>query len=121
MRTLPRILIVEDESAIAELIAVNLKHNGFQPIWAIDAATAQRELDDVIPDVILLDIGLPKLNGYEAAQQIRRHQDGAGIVLIALTGWGQEEDRRQSKEAGFDHHLTKPVDLVTLRTLLADM
>ena len=55
MKTLPRILIVEDESAIAELIAVNLRHNGFQPIWAIDSATAQRELDDVLPDVILLD------------------------------------------------------------------
>ncbi len=63
MRSLPRILIVEDEPAIAELIAVNLRHNGFQPIWAMDGETAQKELDDVLPDVILLDWMLPKESG----------------------------------------------------------
>jgi len=67
---------------------------------------------------VLLDIGLPNLNGYEAAQRIRA-QRGKDIVLVALTGWGQEEDRRRSKQAGFDHHLTKPVELDELRRLLS--
>jgi CheY-like chemotaxis protein len=67
---------------------------------------------------VLLDIGLPKLNGYEAARRIR-DQRGGGVVLIAVTGWGQDEDRRRSREAGFDHHLTKPVNLGALQKLLA--
>ncbi len=70
------------------------------------------------PDVVLLDIGLPKLNGYEAARRIRQEQ-GVGVTLIALTGWGQEEDRRHSREVGFNYHLTKPVDFVALQQLLA--
>jgi DNA-binding response OmpR family regulator len=68
--------------------------------------------------VVLLDIGLPKLNGFEAARRIREQQ-GNGVVLIALTGWGQDEDRRRSREAGFDHHLTKPVEFEALQRLLA--
>jgi CheY-like chemotaxis protein len=87
MRTLPRILIVEDESAIAELIAVNLKHNGFQPIWAIDAATAQRELDDVIPDVILLDLGLPDGDGLNVTRAIRTE---SRTPILVLSARGQE-------------------------------
>ena len=71
MKTLPRILIVEDEPAIAELIAVNLRHNGFQPIWAMDGETAQRELDDVLPDVILLDWMLPGESGLTLARKWR--------------------------------------------------
>ena len=59
---------------------------------------------------MLLDIGLPKLNGYEAAQQIRKHDWGKDIVLVAMTGWGQEEDKRRAIEAGFDQHLTKPMN-----------
>jgi len=70
MRSLPRILIVEDEPAIAELIAVNLRHNGFQPIWAMDGETAQKELDDVLPDVILLDWMLPKESGLSLAKKV---------------------------------------------------
>jgi DNA-binding response OmpR family regulator len=70
------------------------------------------------PDVALLAIGLPKRNGYEAARQIRG-QRGGDMVLIALTGWGQEEDRRRSKEAGLDHHMTKPVEFEALMKLLS--
>jgi CheY-like chemotaxis protein len=69
--------------------------------------------------MILLDVGLPKLNGYEAGRLIRQQPRDRGLLLIALTGWGQEEDRRRSKEAGFDFHLVKPVDLATLEELLA--
>jgi CheY-like chemotaxis protein len=73
------------------------------------------------PDVILLDIGLPRLNGYEAARKIREHQEQPGRpLLVALTGWGQDEDRRRSEEAGFDAHLVKPVDEAALGKLLDD-
>jgi DNA-binding response OmpR family regulator len=73
------------------------------------------------PDVILLDIGLPKLNGYEACRRIREHLWGDDVVLIALTGWGQEDDVRRSDEAGFDHHMVKPVNPNTLMKLLAGL
>jgi CheY-like chemotaxis protein len=69
--------------------------------------------------VVLLDIGLPKMNGYDVARRIRQHPWGQGMVLIALTGWGQETDRRRSTEAGFDHHLVKPVDPAELIRLLS--
>ena len=73
------------------------------------------------PDVVLLDIGLPKLNGYEVAHRIRQQPWGQGMVLIALTGWGQETDRQRSQAAGFDHHLVKPVDPSALVHLLASL
>jgi CheY-like chemotaxis protein len=72
------------------------------------------------PDVALLDIGLPGRDGYELARQLRRSQNGQRILLIALTGYGQEEDRRRTLEAGFDYHLTKPADLAALQKLLAE-
>ena len=71
--------------------------------------------------MVLLDIGLPKLNGYEAARRIREQPWGKNMMLVALTGWGQEEDRRKSKEAGFDAHLVKPVDYAALMKLLATL
>ena len=71
------------------------------------------------PEVALLDIGMPKLNGYAACRLIREQPWGRGVLLVALTGWGQEEDKRRAAEAGFDHHLTKPVDPAELEDLLA--
>ena len=71
--------------------------------------------------MILLDIGLPKLNGYEACRRIREQPWGEDVVLIALTGWGQEDDGRRSHEAGFDHHMVKPVDPDALMKLLAGL
>ncbi|HEX5056626.1 MAG TPA: response regulator, partial [Gammaproteobacteria bacterium] len=73
------------------------------------------------PDVILLDIGLPKLNGYETARRIREQQHDKRSFLVAMTGWGQEEDRRRSREAGFNAHIVKPVDPDTLTRLLAGL
>jgi CheY-like chemotaxis protein len=89
---------------------VHTAHDGIEAVGA--AATFQ-------PDVILLDIGLPKLNGYEAVRRIKEQSGGRNILLIALTGWGQEDDRRRSHEAGFHHHLTKPVDFPALQEMLA--
>jgi CheY-like chemotaxis protein len=85
----------------------------YDGLEAVQAAAAFR------PDVVLLDIGMPKMNGYEAARHIREQAWGKDMLLVALTGWGQEEDKRRAAEAGFDHHLTKPVDLEALQKLLA--
>lgn len=81
----------------------------------IDASEAQR------PQVVLLDIGMPKLDGYEACRRIREQPWGQEMFLIALTGWGQEEDRRRTEEAGFDYHMVKPVDSTKLMDLLASL
>ena len=80
---------------------------------------AIKKADVFRPDVMLLDIGLPKLSGHDVARWIREQPWGQEMLLVALTGWGQGEDRRKSREAGFDHHLVKPVDLATLTELLA--
>lgn len=74
---------------------------------------------DFHPDVVLLDLGMPRMSGYEAAEHIRQAAWGKNLVLVALTGWGQEEDRRKTTQAGFDHHLTKPADPAMLKALLA--
>jgi CheY-like chemotaxis protein len=73
------------------------------------------------PDVVLLDIGMPGMDGNEVARRIRQQPQFAGTRLVALTGWGQDEDRRRTHESGFDHHLTKPVDIAALQALLASL
>ena len=108
MRTLPRILIVEDEPAIAELIAVNLRHNGFQPIWAMDGETAQRELDDVLPDVILLDWMLPGESGLTLARKWRATARTKTVPILMLTARGDEPDRVAGLDAGADDYIVKP-------------
>ncbi len=108
MKTLPRILIVEDEPAIAELIAVNLRHNGFQPIWAMDGETAQRELDDVLPDVILLDWMLPGESGLTLARKWRASPRTKTVPILMLTARGDEPDRVAGLDAGADDYIVKP-------------
>ena len=88
MKSVPRILIVEDEASIAELIAVNLRHNGFQPIWAIDAETAQRELDEILPDLILLDWMLPGESGLALARRWRSSARTKAVPILMLTARG---------------------------------
>jgi two-component system phosphate regulon response regulator PhoB len=108
MRKLPQILVVEDEPAIAELIAVNLRHNGFQPIWAEDGVSAQRELDAVLPDVILLDWMLPGQSGVALARKWRADSRTKGVPILMLTARGDENDKVQGLEAGADDYITKP-------------
>ena len=108
MRHQPGVLIVEDEPAIAELIAVNLRHNGFQPTWAMDSATAQRELDAVLPDVILLDWMLPGESGLSLAKRWRSNPRTKGVPIIMLTARGDEVDRVAGLDAGADDYITKP-------------
>jgi Response regulators consisting of a CheY-like receiver domain and a winged-helix DNA-binding domain len=88
---------------------------------AHDGLEAMGVADEFRPDVVLLDIGLPKMNGYEAARRIRQQPWGERMFLIAATGWGQEADRHRSKEAGFDYHLVKPLDPAALIQLLASL
>lgn len=114
-----RILVVDDNQDSAETVALLLRAMGHEVHLAHDGLEAVKEAATFQPAVVLLDLGLPRLNGFEAARRIREQRGGADRILIALTGWGQEEDRRRSKEAGFDHHLTKPIDFDALREILA--
>ena len=90
-------------------------HKAHDGVEAIEAAERLR------PDVVLLDIGLPRLNGYEVCRRIRQEPWGKDMVLVALTGWGQEDDRHRSSDAGFDAHMVKPVDHDVLLRLLASL
>ncbi|MFM7001464.1 MAG: phosphate regulon transcriptional regulator PhoB [Limnohabitans sp.] len=108
MRSLPRILIVEDESAIAELISVNLRHNGFQPVWAMDAESAQRELDEILPDAILLDWMLPGESGLALARRWRAAARTKAVPILMLTARGDEADRVAGLDAGADDYIVKP-------------
>jgi two-component system phosphate regulon response regulator PhoB len=108
MRSLPRILIVEDEAPIAELISVNLRHNGFQPVWAMDAESAQRELDEILPDVILLDWMLPGESGLTLARRWRSSARTKTVPILMLTARGDEADRVAGLDAGADDYIVKP-------------
>lgn len=108
MRSLPRILIVEDEASIAELISVNLRHNGFQPVWAMDAESAQRELDEILPDVILLDWMLPGESGLTLARRWRASARTKAVPILMLTARGDEADRVAGLDAGSDDYIVKP-------------
>jgi two-component system, OmpR family, phosphate regulon response regulator PhoB len=108
MKHLPRVLIVEDEPSIAELISVNLRHNGFQPIWAEDGVAAQRELDAVLPDVILLDWMLPGQSGLALARKWRVEARTKSIPILILTARGDEPDKVAGLDAGADDYITKP-------------
>jgi len=108
MKTVPRVLVVEDEPLIAELVAVNLRHNGFQPIWAADGDAAQRELDNVLPDVILLDWMLPGHSGLQLAKKWRASARTKAIPILMITARGDEPDKIAGLDAGADDYITKP-------------
>ena len=108
MKKMPMVLIVEDEPAIAELIAVNLRHNGFQPVWAEDGVSAQRELDAVLPDVILLDWMLPGASGLMLARKWRADSRTKAVPILMLTARGDEPDKVAGLDAGADDYITKP-------------
>jgi DNA-binding response OmpR family regulator len=98
-----------------------LKLTGHDSHVAHDGLQAVELAERLRPGVIVLDIGLPRLNGYDACRRIRETAWGGEVVMIALTGWGQEEDRKRSKDAGFDYHIVKPVDHVELMCLLGSL
>ena len=116
-----RILVVDDNRDAAESLAMLLKMMGNNIHTAYDGEEAVAAAGKFRPHVVLCDIGLPKLNGYEACRQMKAQAWEKKMILIAVTGWGQDDDRRKSQEAGFDHHMVKPVDPQALMKLLAGL
>jgi PAS domain S-box-containing protein len=114
-----RVLVVDDHRDGADSLAMMLEMLGATVRVAYEGGIALEALASFKPDTVLLDIGMPGMNGYEVAHRIREGTTCADVLLIALTGWGQDEDRRRSLEAGFDFHLVKPLETDTLRTVLA--
>jgi signal transduction histidine kinase len=114
-----RILVVDDNRDAAVSLAMLLKLQGHDVDTAHDGEAAVSRAETMQPEIILLDIGLPQLNGYEVARKVRSTDWGRGMTLVALTGWGHDDDRKRSHDAGFDHHLLKPVDLDALEQILA--
>ena len=116
-----RMLVVDDNRDSVDSLATLLRLMGNDVHMAFDGVEAVHAAHTYKPDVMLLDVGLPLRNGYEVARLIRGEAWGRNMVLIALTGWGQEQVRKQSREAGFDHHLVKPVDPKALMALVAEL
>jgi CheY-like chemotaxis protein len=113
-----RVLVAEDNPDAAEMMRVMLNLKGHEVRVASDGVAAVEIARAFRPHIAFLDIGMPRMDGYEAAQHVRR-LFGNRITLVALTGWGQDEDKRRSREAGFDHHLTKPPEPEVLDALIA--
>lgn len=114
-----KVLVVDDNRDHAESLGMLLELKGHVAETASDGQEGIDKAKKFHPEVILLDIGMPKQNGYECAQRIRQQPWGQDLVLVALTGWGQDQDKQMAMEAGFDHHLTKPVDPDSLERILA--
>ena len=114
------VLVVEDEPAIADLLRMYLSREGFQVLVEAEGQEALTAVADHRPSCILLDVGLPGMDGNEVARQLRQRPEFERTLLVALTGWGQESDRQKSAQAGFDRHLVKPVDPEVIRGLLTD-
>lgn len=115
-----RILVVDDNQAAANMLQMVVKMLGNEVRTAYDGEQAIEVAADFLPDVILMDLGMPRMNGYEAAREIRNQSWGKDILLVALTGWGQDEDRERTQEAGFNHHLVKPAEPAAIQQLLQD-
>ena len=113
-----KVLVVDDNVDAAETLATVLQLTGRKTRTVYDGSSVLQAARDFTPDIVLLDIGLPGMSGYDVARQLRSDPAFSRSVLIAVTGWGSEEDRRRSSEAGFDEHLTKPIDIATLDPLL---
>lgn len=116
-----RVLVVDDNRDSAGSLGRLLTLLGAEVRVAHDGPAALAALEKHRPRAVVLDLGMPGMDGYEVARRIRREPAGADILLIALTGWGQDEDRQRTRAAGFDHHLLKPADLTTLRSLLLSL
>ncbi len=116
---LRRVLVVDDNRDAADSLAILLHMLGADAEVVYDGASALKALEHYRPAAVLLDIGMPGMDGYEVARRIRSGGQGAEVVLVAMTGWGQDDDRRRAEEAGFDHHLVKPADTEAVQRLLS--
>jgi CheY-like chemotaxis protein len=113
-----RVLVADDNVDSAASLSLLLRHTGHETHVAYDGSDALEAAERLRPEVALLDIGMPQLNGYEVARRIRQQAWGVQMTLVAVTGWGQDDDKRRAEDAGFDYHLTKPLDYATLRKIL---
>jgi two-component system CheB/CheR fusion protein len=113
-----RVLVVDDNVDAAETLSRMLRLQAHEVVMAHDGVTALATASQMNPDVVLLDIGLPQLDGLEVARRLRERAEGRRPLLVAMTGFGQDEDRARTAAAGFDHHLTKPVDVQLLNSLI---
>jgi CheY-like chemotaxis protein len=113
-----RVLVVDDEKDVADSLVALLQHLGADAHAAYSGVSALEAIADVKPDLILLDIGMPGMDGYETARRIRQLPHGRQFTLAAVTGWGQAADRKRALEAGFNHHFVKPIDSTALAQLL---
>ncbi len=116
-----RILIADDNKDVVESFAIMLQILGHVVFTAVDGVEAVEKAEQCRPDVIVLDVGMPKLDGYETAKRIRQQPWSRGVLLIAVTGWGNEKDKRKSAESGFNVHLVKPVDALSILNILDQM
>ncbi len=114
-----RVLVVDDNEDAVRSLAILLELSGYEVRLAKDGYEALDIAQQFIPHAVVLDIGLPGMNGYETARKLRERPDGS-MLLVALSGYGQDRDRERSREAGFDHHLLKPVDVDALQKVLSD-
>ena len=118
---MPKILLVEDNEMNRDMLSRRLQRQGMEVVIAVDGEQGVQLAQKEAPNLILMDIGMPRMNGYDAARRIREQPWGRAIMLVALTGWGLEEDKRLAAEAGFDRHVVKPVEASTLREILASV
>jgi CheY-like chemotaxis protein len=111
------VLVVDDNRDAATTLGMLLQLLGCDVATANDGPSALQILKTYHPTVVFLDIGMPGMDGYEVARRIRKMPDSETMTVVALTGWGQQEDRRLSADSGFDHHMLKPADITTLKNL----
>ena len=112
-----RVLVVDDNQDAADTLAMMLQLLGHQAHCIYDPRSVVDAVDAFVPDIVFLDIGMPGLSGYDVARNLRAHPGGDSLILVAVTGWGQPEDRRRTAENGFDHHLVKPADLAEIQRI----
>jgi CheY-like chemotaxis protein len=114
-----RVLVVDDNADALESLSRIVTHMGNEVRRAHDGLEAIDVAREFRPDVVLMDLGMPRLNGYEAVRRLRQEPWAREVTIVATTGWGQDEDRRRTADAGFDRHLVKPIDITSLREVLA--
>ena len=115
-----RVLLVDDSVDAAEAMSMLLETLGHEIRVMHDGPSALAMVDDFAPDVVILDIGLPGMDGFEVARQMRMRAATKAALMIALTGYGADSDKKQAHDAGFDHHLVKPVSFTAIETLIAE-
>lgn len=115
-----RVLIVDDNLAVVKMASLMMKLLGHEVRSASDGQEGIEVAAEFLPDVVFMDLGMPRMNGYDAARHIREQPWGERMLLVAISGWDEDEARKRSKEAGFDHHLAKPAETSVLRRLIQE-